>query len=82
MDLEFQTKTKSYPFTHISGVKLDPSKNRVLVSLTQGTYGTYSYTSSSHLQLSTADINSATELYHRLLYVIDSYPKPTHSHKM
>ncbi len=71
MDLEFQTKIKTYPFTHISGVKLDTLKNRVLISLCSG-----SQSNSSHLQLSTADVTTATELHNRLHYIIESYPKP------
>lgn len=73
MELEFQAKIKTYPFSHISGVKLDATKNRVLVSLTQGAQS--NYTSSSHLQLSTADVTTATELHHRLQCIIESYPK-------
>lgn len=77
MDLEFQTKTKSYPFTQISGVKMDLSKNRLLVSLgspgsgSQSAVGSY-YSGSSHLQLSAPDINITCELHNRLKYIIES----------
>jgi len=73
MDLEFQTKTKSYPFSHISGVKLDATKNRVVVSISQvssSTVGSHYLTNPSHLQLSTVELRTATELYHHLTSII------------
>lgn len=76
MDLEFQHKTKSYPLSSFSGVKYDPMKNRVVVSV--GLYpqnapmqmGAHYLAGTSHLTLTTADRQIATELYHHLISVI------------
>lgn len=78
MDLEFQHKTKSYPLSSFVGVKYDPMKNRIVISISQ--YSSHSVPmqmgahyltgGTSHVTLTTTDRQIATELYHHLIAVI------------
>jgi hypothetical protein len=79
MDLEFQAKTKSYPFSQITGVKLDSTKNRITISINSQmpgmTVGSHYIPKKSHLNLSTTDLRTASELYHHLSSIVDTRPK-------
>ena len=78
MDLEFQNKTKSYPLSSITGVKLDAARMRVVVSVTQMTatgVGSHYLTSTAHLTMITSELRVATELYHHLNSILTTKTK-------
>lgn len=79
MDLEYQHKVKSYHISNFSGVKFDPMKNRIVISVGQFTHSTapiqmsaHYLTGASQLTLTTSDRHMATELYHHLISVINN----------
>ncbi|CAG7720698.1 unnamed protein product, partial [Allacma fusca] len=78
MDLEMQHKTKSYPLSSITGVKLDAAKMRVVVSINQlsaASVGSHILSNSSHLTFTTTELRIATELYHHLNSILTTKSK-------
>jgi hypothetical protein len=78
MDLEMQHKTKSYPLSSITGVKLDAAKMRVVVSVSQisaASVGSHILPNTSHLTFTTSELSIATELYHHLNSILTTKTK-------